>query len=444
MKSQDRYFYYTFQIVMEFFLKIQAFFRNISTNYKLLQFVDIYLYRGLIISLISMLLFSNQAISADNLSQKKLTQSLKDGAAILADSYGNVLFRHRENTQLIPASILKIVTADAALDLLGKNFRFKTEFYLTPDYRLGIKGYGDPGLTSEQLKIIAIELKSRSLPRLKGFVLDPFYFPANVALLSQSNTNNPYDAQNGALVANFNTVFVHINSQHQIRSAEKQTPITPTARNLAASLKPGKHRINLGHQPVLSLHYFSELMQFFLHEQGVRIPLNIKIEKIPPGSTKIYRHKSPPLSEIIRGLLRYSNNFIANQVFLSIGAIKQGAPASFQKSRHIVSNFLMKKVQLGIHDFHIEEGSGLSRKNKITASAMLKILQHFQHYKTLLRVRRGIFYAKTGTLNDVNSYAGYIKNSRNDFYPFVIMINRVTGFNFRYKVANKLYQTFIR
>ena len=108
--------------------------------------------------------------------QKQIIAQFNSAAIILQNPDGQIIFSHHADKSMVPASILKIATADAVITKLGKDYRIPTEFYLTEDYYLGIKGFGDPGLTSESLAAIARQLKSHldtnTGTELKGFWLD--------------------------------------------------------------------------------------------------------------------------------------------------------------------------------------------------------------------------------------------------------------------------------
>ena len=367
---------------------------------------------------------------------------LNGGSTFVLDPSGNIVISHNIDKLMVPASILKIATADAVMTHLGENYSIPTEFYLTPDNYLGIKGFGDPTLVSESLSAIAVQLKKQQAMqtsgKLKGFWLDSSFFKSHIKIHGQSSSDNPYDSSNGALVANFNTIYVHKARNGKISSAEPQTPLTATAIRLAKKLSAGKHRINLGSQYNLTLLYFSELLQAFLKREGIDIPVRIINKPIPENSKKIFVHQSAPVSEIIEQLFSFSNNFIANQLLIILGGEQKGAPADLEKGKQVVKEFLMNIV--GINHFILEEGSGLSRKNQFTAADMMSLLIHFQPHQDLLRIDQDRFQAKTGTLKGISTYAGYMISPSGDNYPFVIMLDKSKWGSDRNKIANQLYR----
>jgi len=127
-------------------------------------------------------------------------------AVVLADASGTIVYGKHSNRKLIPASILKLFTSLVALNSLGKDYKFKTDFYTDADENLKIKGFGDPLLTSEFLGGIAESLAAK-LDEVKDIVTDDSYFSNPISIPGTStNSTQPYDAPNGALSVNFNTV----------------------------------------------------------------------------------------------------------------------------------------------------------------------------------------------------------------------------------------------
>ena len=89
--------------------------------------------------------------------QDKLSRYVENGSVLVADDQA-ILYSLNAEKMLVPASILKLATALAALHYLGMNYHYKTEFYLSKENDLTVRGYGDPQLVSEELKAIAIKL----------------------------------------------------------------------------------------------------------------------------------------------------------------------------------------------------------------------------------------------------------------------------------------------
>ena len=126
------------------------------------------------------------------------------------------------------------------------------------------------------------------------------------------------------------------------------------------------------------------------------------------------------MDEIVSRLLFHSNNFIANQLLITLGAKINGPPGTLEKGVSALNDYA--KNILKINDLSISEGSGISRENMIPARSFLKILAEFEPYRYLMK-QNGSEYFKTGTLTGVSTRAGYIKGSDGRLYKFVIMTN---------------------
>lgn len=366
-------------------------------------------------------------------------KSLRNGGALVIDDKGTIILKHRIHEQFIPASTIKIATAACAIKTLGKNFRFKTEFYLDKKRNLYVKGFGDPFLVSEEFPIIAAELKKQGLKKVNHIYLDDSYFSKNVTIDGSSQSTNPYDAVNGALIANFNTIFISKQGNH-IKSAEPQTPLTPTAKRIALRLKQnGKQRINLGKNKNIGPIYFGELLKFFLEKEGVQTTGQILARTSPINKDPFYTHKSSKsLDFILKGLLKYSTNFSSNQLFLAMGAKVYGAPATVEKGLRVFREFLANEVKW--KGFSVQEGAGLSRKNKVTPIHMMQLLNYFEPNSYLLPTKDKIFHAKTGTLTGVNTYAGYFKLDNGKKIKFVFLVNSPVAYGYKFQLAHKLYK----
>jgi len=345
-----------------------------------------------------------------------------EGAVLMMDGKGKPLVSHNPDKALVPASTLKIVTAAAALDVLGPDYRFTTVFRLSGEGDLLVSGQGDPYLVSEELQVIAEALAANGLSEVRRILLDNGYFERGLVLHGTNRSLNPYDAYNGALCVNFNTLFVHVDEKGRVRSAEPQTPLTDMARREALrNGVRGKARINLSGSPDQCLLYAGELLKVFLERAGIGVSGGVTPCDVDPSTVPVFHvhHSQWTLEDLLMRVFRYSNNFMANQIFLTLGASRFGPPATAEKSRRVVEQFLQG---LGLQSVRVDEGSGLSRRTRISARQMLRVLEAFRPHRHLLECRDGVC-AKTGTLFDVKSLAGYLMTASGDPLPFVILLN---------------------
>jgi D-alanyl-D-alanine carboxypeptidase/D-alanyl-D-alanine-endopeptidase (penicillin-binding protein 4) len=342
---------------------------------------------------------------------------------LIADPQGQILFSKHAEKKLIPASILKIFTSLVALHYLGNDYRFPTEFYLDEQSNLKIKGYGDPLLISEVVakisQVLAVLLKNTQ--PMNDLVLDDSYFGQPLTVPGVTSSSQPYDAPNGALCVNFNTVNFERRSEGYA-SAEPQTPLLPHVIAKIKASKLNQGRIVFSHNKNEITLYAGELFQYFLNKQGIRFKGKVKLGRINNKTDKlIFRyHSVSSLEQIIARLLEHSNNFVTNQLLIAAGALSIGSPGTLTKGVALASDYA--KNELAIKNMTLAEGSGISRNNRVSASQMDRVLQKFLPYHHLMR-RQGREYYKTGTLYGISTRAGYIETANGELCRYVILLN---------------------
>ncbi len=168
--------------------------------------------------------------------------------------------------------------------------------------------------------------------------------------------------------------------------------------------------------------YAGHLLLYFLKKEGIKSNGIIKIGRVQKEFDKlIYRYLSRfSLKQVVSKLLEYSNNFIANQLFIAAGAKVYGPPGTLNKGIRAATTYA--KNNLKIDNINIVEGSGISRKNRISAKSLYKILKVFEPHHSLMRRVDKAFY-KTGTLKDINTRIGYVENAKGELYCFVVLLN---------------------
>jgi D-alanyl-D-alanine carboxypeptidase/D-alanyl-D-alanine-endopeptidase (penicillin-binding protein 4) len=366
-----------------------------------------------------------------------LPKLVPNGSVRVEREDGSPIIQYRDAEQFVPASVLKIATALCALDNLGRDYYYETLFFSDGAGSLFIRGSGDPSLVSEILEGIAIEL-AKQMHSLDRIVIDTSLFDDDLRIDGSERSINPYDAKNAAFVGNYSSAQLTHTKQGTVLSAEPQTPLTSLARQAGLKLPRGKtDRVNLSSDWRVGVKYGGELLAAFLEKHGVRGPKQVQIGAVSGRAKEIYRHRSPQnLAEISQTMLKYSTNFTANQIFLTLGIHKFGEPATVEKGQQAMRECLLNSV--GWRDFHVEEGSGLSRRNKVTAQQMTTLLRSFERYKFLLPEQQG-FLAKTGSLRGVNSLAGYFYvPGEQQPLRFSILINSEVPHLYKFKVANEL------
>ena len=312
------------------------------------------------------------------------------------------------------------------METLGGDYRFETRFYLDDKRVLYVRGGGDPFLISEEVAVLATELVAAIGKKpITGIVLDASYYPSNLRIPGIEDTGEAYNALNSALAVNFNTISA-VRSGNKVRSAEQQTPITPIAISQFRARGPNGHgRISLNQDPAVSLRYAGELIAAFITKAGGSVKGTISAGTVPAGLEPVYVHRqSRTLSQILDELLRASNNYTANQVFLEIGGHRLGGPVSLEKSLQVANEMLA--AQGLATAIHIEEGSGISRNNRFTARGLAKVLELFAPHADLLHGHDG-GKNKTGTMDGVRTLAGYAETSSHGRVRFVISLTSNDG-----------------
>jgi D-alanyl-D-alanine carboxypeptidase/D-alanyl-D-alanine-endopeptidase (penicillin-binding protein 4) len=260
-----------------------------------------------------------------------------------------------------PASTMKLLTTFASLETLGPAYRWKTEAYLNGKLENGVlegdlvfKGYGDPKLTVEQFWMWLRELRQRGLREIRGdIVLDHSFFEAvsdDPAEFDHDPTR-AYNVGTNALLLNFNALHLHLipNGHETIALLEPgldgytvRNHITTSTRLHCGGEDAYKAHLD-GHNIVLegkipaacgeADDYFSLMPQdeyFFAvfsslwKELGGTLQGKLRAGTAPADQVAFSKYLSPPLSEVIRDINKFSNNTMARQLFLTLGT---AAPA---------------------------------------------------------------------------------------------------------------------
>jgi len=349
-------------------------------------------------------------------------ENLKAGI-VLANGNGNILYEQNRKKQFVPASILKILTSLTSIHILGEGYRFPTDYFLDKNSKnLYIKGFGDPLFISEVISQLCNDIVLKTKTELiHNIILDQSYFFEQIHVPGNGNSLNPYDAPVGALCANFNTITFKWNpSKGRFVSAEPQTPLLLVFHDDIKNTGLKQGRITLTKQQ--SFLYPGLLMKYFFERNNINVTGSVLLGKFEIKKGKRYSFFSPfEIKEIVQKLLKFSSNYIANQLILTIGAKAYGTPATLEKGVKAVE--LFSKQNLKLDKIIISEGSGLSRSNMVSPDEMLKILLKFIPFYSLMN-KHGNDFFKTGTLDGVRTRAGYILGNDQRLYPYVIMVNQ--------------------
>ena len=391
-----------------------------------------------------------------------------------------------EERALNPASTIKLLTTLAALDQLGPAYRWTTEVYadgaLQGDVLNGnllIKGYGDPRMTLENFWLMLRSLRARGVRDIRGdLVLDRSYFaredidPAGF----DNEPTRPYNTPPDALLVNFKAVRLQFIPEPERRLvkiiAEPALPQIELLNNIVLDNEPcgdwvsrlkltalgdsasarllfggnfslacGEKERNysvLGHPQ-----YVHGLFSLLWRELGGVFAGAVRDAVIPANARLLLAHQTQTLAEIVRDINKFSNNVMARQLYVSLGAIVAGAPATSEKSTRAIRQWLASR-RLSFPELVLENGSGLSRVERISARNMARLLLVAQRLAVMpefvaslplvavdgtMKKRlagadvAGQAHIKTGTLSGARAIAGYVLDAKGRTMVVVCIVN---------------------
>lgn len=352
-------------------------------------------------------------------------------ASLLVEEAGKPVIAHQADRPMVPASTMKVLTALAAIARWGLDHHFETRLLRDGEGRLWVQGAGDPYLVSEELDLMAKAVRESGVTSVAGVGADDSLFAPTLDIPGRSDSDNPYDAPVTALAANFNTLNLRVKGG-DVASAEPQTPLTPLAQRLGRSMANGTQRVNLKDKG-LGARYFAELLSAKLEAAGVRVTGEPRVGRVPAGARPLLSHRnSRDLRAMLAAMLEYSNNFVANGLFLKLADRGDGGPITIAQAQQAMAGWIDKSFRW--RDDRVEDGAGLSRGNRLSARQLVEVLGAFAPYRNLLPRQGDLILAKTGTLTGVSTYAGYV-NRDGRWTPFSLLINQPVDAGLRKQVA---------
>ena len=428
------------------------------------------------------------------------------GIHIVSLSDGKTLYAHHPDRLLIPASNTKIFTAATVLEQLGPDYRILTSVYgrgrLSHGRLYGdliVWGRGDPShgtalldevtLPFEQL---AVQIKQRGLRDIEGdVVVDTRYFQEPIIGRGWEalDLSRAYAPEVSTVNLADNRIRLHIFAPSKVdqypvtftEPFEVSSPLVRHSLNLKSSVFPS---LSLEQEPFSRTNYllgrlgtrkekvsFSMSMPHVaknwgqglreaLQRHGIRIHGHIRVLAWPyPRPSKQEKEvwfplaeiNSPPLSDLVRAMMKHSSNLFGQSLFLHLGedyrmryGLTKEQKKSGQYSVLAIQNFLEDRVGLQRNQVWLEDGVGLSRKNLSSARALTQLLRYMdrssvsQIFRESLpiagvdgslrkRLRgdltRSRLWGKTGTLTHIRSLAGYLKLWNGEKLAYAVLLN---------------------
>lgn len=398
------------------------------------------------------------------------------------------ILSHNADKSMNPASVMKLVTTYGALDILTPSYRWKTELYREGNVANGvlngnliIKGYGDPSFKAQEFWRMLMSLQQVGIKEIKGdLIVDKSYFAKNVANRKtfDNETWRAYNAEPSAFLVNGrSTSFKFVATEDGVNvTQEFELPelqiinkmklaqgacgdwrdhfnyvVTPKANAVSVTFN-GTFSPECGERYLELSVFDDDQYAYFTFKKlwaqlGGKFKGQLKVADNPASSVKVLEQVSEPLGYVERDINKWSNNLMARQLLLTLGAEKLAAPASEAKGAIVLKDWLERK-SIKASELVIENGSGLSRIERINAEhlgqmlvnayispvmpefmASLPILSQDGTIKKRLNGSTASNHAhlKTGSFNGVSAIAGYVLDANNHRHVLVMMINHANA-----------------
>ena len=424
-----------------------------------------------------------QAAPALNQLPASVLQALKaagippQSVAVVAQPLGTdkPALRHQAEVPMNPASLMKLLTTLAALETLGPAYTWRTEVLAAGSIDNGVlagdlylRGSGDPKFTYDRLWLLLRELRGRGVEKIRGDLLldrSAFALDAHNPAGFDAKPLRPYNVGADALLFNFATLHLTLIPENgsvrllaeplpagfsivnHLRTADGKT-CGEWREQLAAQFAPGQltlsgdfprvcgeKRWHLAGLPNATLLHgvFTRLWR----ELGGEFSGGVREGVTPANAVAVVTSESPALSEIVRDINKFSNNVMAQQLYLKVGA---GGTASAEEN---IRRWLVQKG-LDFPELVIENGSGLSRRNRISAGSLARLLAAAWASPVMPELvsslpiaaidgttRKkyngngvaGQAHLKTGSLEGVRGIAGYLLDRDGKRHLVVFMVN---------------------
>lgn len=398
---------------------------------------------------------------------------------------GEALLSVNAGQPMNPASTMKLVTTYAALKSLGPAYTWKTSIWADGEIRDGrldgdliIRGGGDPYLTIERLWLLQHALRLKGVREIAGdLVLDLslYELPPLDAGEFDGEPLAAYNAVPSPLVVNFNAQNLLLTVDGDTVRVRPEWPLGNLrfVSNLRLSDEPcngwrsevdaripdpgvpelvleGSYPRACG-EKTLPLNLFEPPFNFVVsfrtlwEESGGKWRGDVAPGMAPVDRPPLLEFESPPLGEMIRPLNKYSSNIMTRMLFLTLGQHASGAPATLGKSVPALHGAL-REEGLDFPELVLENGSGLSRDERISASSMVRLLQaaarspYFSEFEAALPIAAvdgtmrkrangaaGHAHLKTGSLKDVRAVAGYVLDRGGQRWALAFFVNHANA-----------------
>ncbi len=391
---------------------------------------------------------------------------------------------HRATAEMNPASVMKLITTSAGLSILGADFTWRNRIWVDGPVvdgvlqgNLYVKGSGDPKLVLERLQSLLQDIMSKGIKEVRGdIILDGSVFdlPPKSPASFDDEPLRPYNVAPQGLLLNFNAMLFKFSPDPALGVAkiEGEPPLAnvqwPATVALASgpcqdwrtqlradfsqaeSVRfQGTYIASCGEQkwPVAYVQpntFAPRMVQAMWAQAGGKLKGQVRTGITPVQAKLWHEAASLPLSDIVADINKFSNNVMAQQLFLTLSS--QKGPGNFDASRQVVLRWWQQKLPKQTLPV-IDNGSGLSREERSNALALSELLQWAAQSPFSAALQNSLAIAgvdgtvsrlkdrspnsvaigraklKSGSLRDVASLAGYVEGLSGQRYVFVVLIN---------------------
>ncbi len=405
------------------------------------------------------------------------------GVKVVLLKHNSTIYEKNAEHLFTPASNTKLITAAAAYHLLGPQYQFKTKLYTDKKinshtiHNLYLKGAGDPTLKDSDLTELIRRLKSLGIHEIKGnIIVDSSLFAQESSTApGWSSGNGPiFDfAPSGALMVNHSCIRINVKparvvGKRPLVTLDPQTPYMIIHNDAKTRAESKKHSLQVIHGPNNSIMvqgtigkhsktkyyriavdkphiYAGQVLAGIVKAQKIVLRGTIKSGIVPEAAKLLVEHTSEELTEIVRHMMKKSDNLYADSLFRLMGAQASGEPGSWANGKQALEEFLKTTVGIDTTNLKVFDGSGLSHSNKLSPNHFIELLTwmytqspHKDSFIASLpiggvdgslrnRMKQTAPHtvkAKTGNLTGVTCLSGYITPKTGLPLIFVIMVNR--------------------
>jgi D-alanyl-D-alanine carboxypeptidase/D-alanyl-D-alanine-endopeptidase (penicillin-binding protein 4) len=391
----------------------------------------------------------------------------------------------RAETAFIPASLTKLVTASALLNLLPKDLKFKTELHLkgasATQYKgdLYLKGGGDPSFTSEGMWVLVNHFVREGVQKIDGnIVVDESRFKDEIfsTTRQEERVRRAYDAPVSAASFNWNSVNIYARPGHKVgdpvqifvdpASSYLQLKVSATTskKGQADKLQFDFQKSETGSVETLTVRgsfpvgqtekvYYRSIqypalwagyqLKEFLAQRGITVTGDVKVGKVPSGARVVASHEGKPLPLLIYDMQKWSNNYVAEMLIKNLSAELGGRTGTLADGMQRVQKYLTTLDGWKPGTFNYVNPSGLTRDNTMSPAQINTILKasrsdfaNFAEFVFALPIagldgtlknrmveHKSRVRAKTGMLNGVVGLAGFVDGPANEVLSFAFIYN---------------------